>query len=223
MTKSFKLILQSGPNAGTEFLLEKDELFLGRDVNNDITINDPEVSRRHARISRQGEDYVYEDLGSTNGSFILGQRVNSPTLLQSGTAITIGERILLKFVVEGQDVAATVAIQRQRVAPAQSDPVMPPSPVASAQAVSAPPAYTPPANNPPMYASQDAPVFGPPPIVAAPVAPKKKTSKGVVIILIVLAIIIVFCVVPWVIVEVTNSYCSLFPGLFNAIQAGACP
>jgi hypothetical protein len=74
-----------------------------------------------------------------------------------------------------------------------------------------------------MYASQDASVFGPPPIVAAPVAPKKKTSKGVVIILIVLAIIIVFCVVPWVIVEVTNSYCSLFPGLFNAIQAGACP
>ncbi|MHC1740793.1 MAG: FHA domain-containing protein [Anaerolineaceae bacterium] len=234
MVNSYKLVLQSGPNAGTEFPLEKDELYLGRDVNNDITINDAEVSRRHARFSRQGENYIYEDLGSTNGSFILGQRVAAPTLLLPGTTITIGERVLINFKVESTDASATVVVARPR----QVAPVVPPTPVAPPASVVPPPAaYPPPAYQPPAYTPPvnppppgvPAPVYSPqrptymvPPPPATPRAEPKKTSKGLVILLVIVGIILVFCVIPWIIVEVTNSYCSLFPGIFNAIQPGSC-
>ena len=219
MAKSFKLILQSGPTAGAEYALEKEELYLGRDVNNDITINDPEVSRRHARLIRQGDAYLYEDLGSTNGSFILGQRVSSPILLQPGTTITIGERVVINYIADVFDPSATVAAPRQNFAPRTTAEVPPPVsiahiPPATPQAISpAPPAYTP----------LDQAVATPPPPIAPVSAPKKKSSRTVMILLIILGVILVFCVIPWIIVEVTNSYCSLFPGIFNAIQAGVCP
>ena len=122
MTKSFKLVLQSGPNAGIEFPLEKQELYLGRDVNNDIVVNDAEVSRRHARFVRQGDNYYYEDLGSTNGTFILGQRLTAPALLQPGTTITIGERVLLGYIVEANDPFATVAAPRRAAPDTQRPP-----------------------------------------------------------------------------------------------------
>jgi hypothetical protein len=255
MTNKYKLILQTGPNAGTEFLLEKDELFLGRDVNNDIVVNDPEVSRRHARLTRQGEDYIYEDLGSTNGSFILGQRLASPTILKHGTMLTIGERVMISYSVESLDTYATVAAPRYSspvnqppAAPSpinsssfaenrptimpeapsvsQTPPVqIPPVQSYSASPASIPPVYKPAPDYPPAPANvPPAPVMAPPP-PAAPYYPAQtpKKSKGLVILLIILGVILVFCVIPWVIVELTNSYCALFPGIFNAIQAGACP
>lgn len=223
MTRNYKLILKSGPNAGSEFALEKEELFLGRDVNNDIVINDPEVSRRHARLSRQGEDYIYEDLGSTNGSFILGQRVTSPTFLSTGTVITIGERVMIAYEIEVVDPSATVVVARRAAAPEAAPAQVPPPP----------PAYpTPPASVPPTPPAM--PVMPPPPAASAAevpppmmglepgTTPSKKPSKGLIALLIVLGVILVFCVIPWIIVEVTNSYCALFPGFFNAIQPGSC-
>ena len=230
MTKSYKLVLQSGPEAGTEFVLEKPELYLGRDVNNDIMINDPEVSRRHARFIRQGENYIYEDLGSTNGSFVLNQRVTTPVLLTPGTTITIGERVVIYFAVNAIDPSATVAAPRIKSAPAPVPPAMPVTPPPQTPLPPAPPpmqAYPPP---PPVYESPS-PVYPPPPMPGTIPPPqsgsilpaKKKNSRGVVVLLIILAVILVFCVIPWIIVEVTNSYCSLFPGIFNAIQAGVCP
>jgi hypothetical protein len=54
-------------------------------------------------------------------------------------------------------------------------------------------------------------------------APGKKKSGWLVALLVVVGILLVFCVIPWVIIELTNSYCALFPGIFNAIQPGACP
>ena len=47
MAKSYKLIFKNGPTGDREFSLEKDVLFLGRDVNNDVVVDDSEVSRRH--------------------------------------------------------------------------------------------------------------------------------------------------------------------------------
>lgn len=231
MVKSYKLVLQSGPEAGTEFVLEKPELYLGRDVNNDIMINDPEVSRRHARFIRQGENYIYEDLGSTNGSFVLSQRITTPVLLTPGTTITIGERVVIYFAVNAMDPSATVAAPRIKSAPASAvPPAVPVAPPAQTPLPPAPPpmqAYPPPppVNSSPSSAYPPPPMPGtipPPPIVPKPTA-EKKNSKGVVVLLIILGVILVFCVIPWIIVEVTNSYCSLFPGIFNAIQAGVCP
>jgi pSer/pThr/pTyr-binding forkhead associated (FHA) protein len=217
MTKAYKLILKSGPNAETEFPMEKDELFLGRDVNNDIVINDPEVSRRHARLSRQGEDYIYEDLGSTNGSFVLGQRVVSPIFLTTGTVITIGERVIIAYEIEIVDPGATVVVARR------TESVIQPAPEAQESlGAQVPPllqAVTPP---PVQSVMSPSPVMPPVSGFEPSTSPSKKPSKGLIVALIILGIILVFCIIPWVIVELTNSYCSLLPGFFNAIQPGSC-
>lgn len=73
------LVINRGRSAGKEFPVHEDEAYIGRwdadsgifpDV--DLDSDDPEakVSRRHARITRRGEQYFIEDLGSTNGTFI---------------------------------------------------------------------------------------------------------------------------------------------------------
>jgi predicted component of type VI protein secretion system len=228
MTRTYKLILQTGPEAGKEFTLEKAEVFMGRDTNNDIMINDPEISRRHARLIREGDDYLYEDLGSTNGTFIQGQRLAAPTLLKHGMILTIGERVMISYMIAMSDPFATVAVSRPAATavPQQASAVPePPKPPLQVPPAQTPPLQTPPSYVPPVYSQPPAytpppPTFGPQPPVMNP-APKKK-SKALMIILIILAVLLVFCIIPWIIVEVTNSYCSLFPGFFNAIQAGAC-
>ena len=216
MAKSFKLIIESGPSAGTELLLEKDELSLGRDVNNDLVINDPEVSRKHARLIKEGDTYIFEDLGSTNGTFILGNRLSKPTLLVPNSKITIGERVQLSYVVEGLDPSETVVAPRHVPQP----PVQPPAasipPVPPAAIPPVPPASVPPA--PPIQAARSsAPV--PPPPMGVPTSPKKK-SKTLMVILIILAVILVFCVIPFILVDVTNNWCNLFGSIFQMM--GAC-
>ena len=78
------LIMRTGPNPGKSFELTKNELYIGRDINNDIVINDSEISRKHARLILQAGGYVLEDLGSTNGSFVNGQRLMGPHVLRPG-------------------------------------------------------------------------------------------------------------------------------------------
>lgn len=221
MANNYRLILQSGLEMGTEYPLEKPELFLGRDLNNDLVINDAEVSRRHARLVLEGATYRIEDLGSTNGTFIRGQRILAPYLLTPSEVITFGEKVVLRFEVTSSDPNATVVAQRtpvQTAQPAVTPFVPPPAPPmavtppiapASAQAykpIQAAPAYQPIAATPPIQP-----------------APPKKKSKAVLILLIVLGIILLFCVIPWIIIDATSSYCSLFPGILNMLFTGACP
>ncbi|MEA5078889.1 MAG: FHA domain-containing protein [Anaerolineaceae bacterium] len=217
MAKSFKLIIESGPSAGTELLLEKEDLTLGRDVNNDLVINDPEVSRKHARLLKEGDSYVYEDLGSTNGTFILGERLSRPTLLVPNSKITIGERVQLSFVVEGADPSETVVAARHVQQPPVQPPAayVPPTPPAAVPAVSS--TSIPP--KPPVQAVQPSAPVPPPPGMAVPPMPKKK-NKGLVILLIILAVIVVFCVIPFILIDVTNNWCNLFGSIFQLM--GAC-
>lgn len=230
---SFHLVLKSGPGSGTEFLLDKAELFLGRDPGNDIVINDPEVSRRHARLLKVGETYSIEDLGSTNGTFIRGMRLAAPVTLHPGEVITLGERVIVQYEVIDLDMNATVAVLRPAAVPTQPPvspmapppappvPAQPAAPVYPPQQQQAIPSYSPP---PSQVAPSYAPVAPPRP-TAQPVPPpvRKKKSGWLVALLVVLGVLLVFCVIPWIIIEVTNSYCSLFPGIFNAVQPGVCP
>jgi len=71
-TGSFRLIVRRGPQPNQIYELNKDIITLGRDITNDIVINDPEVSRHHCRLTRGGGGYTLEDLGSTNGTFVNG-------------------------------------------------------------------------------------------------------------------------------------------------------
>jgi len=94
---NYQLTVQSGPNQGKTYILDKDELKIGRSTLTDIMIEDMEVSREHARLSIQAGGYVIEDLGSTNGTYVDGQRLIGPHLLRDGETIGLGENIRLVY------------------------------------------------------------------------------------------------------------------------------
>src|SRR3972149_92146 len=79
-----RLIVRTGPNPGMVFDLTKEVTMLGRDVTNDIVVGDAEISRQHSRVTRTPGGMVLEDLGSTNGTFINGDRLGSPRGLVAG-------------------------------------------------------------------------------------------------------------------------------------------
>ena len=94
---SFRLIVRRGPQPNQIYELNKDIITLGRDITNDIVINDPEVSRHHCRLTRGGGGYTLEDLGSTNGTFVNGQRLTGARPLGGGDVVGLGETVTLAY------------------------------------------------------------------------------------------------------------------------------
>ncbi|MFO7322082.1 MAG: FHA domain-containing protein [Chloroflexota bacterium] len=94
---SFRLVVRRGPQPNQVYELNKDIITLGRDITNDITINDPEVSRHHMRLTRGAGGYTIEDLGSTNGTFVNGQRLTGARPLRVGDMIGLGETVTLGY------------------------------------------------------------------------------------------------------------------------------
>jgi hypothetical protein len=115
------LVVRQGVNVGTTYQITSAEAVLGRDEDTDVSVRDPEVSRRHARISWQSGDYYVEDLGSTNGTFLNGALVTSPQPLRSGDTIGVGQTLLV-FQTE-----AVVIPAQPPAAPAYSAPPPPSS------------------------------------------------------------------------------------------------
>jgi ABC-type multidrug transport system ATPase subunit/ABC-type multidrug transport system permease subunit len=69
---------------------EKDKLVLGRDPACDVVLDFPMVSSRHVAIERQGEAWWVRDLGSTNGTFLRGRRIEQPVEVKAGDVIGLG-------------------------------------------------------------------------------------------------------------------------------------
>ncbi len=90
------LLVKRGPNAGTTFLLESDVTTIGRRVDSDVFLDDVTVSRRHAEIPRRGEGWFVLDVGSLNGTYVNGERVDE-TKLASGDELQIGKFKLVFF------------------------------------------------------------------------------------------------------------------------------
>ena len=84
-----RLIMQTGPDAGVEITIDKEIMLIGRGEMCDIVIDDPLVSRRHSLISWDGAHCTLEDLGSTNGTFINGQRLTGPRILKTDDELRI--------------------------------------------------------------------------------------------------------------------------------------
>lgn len=135
----YRLTLRQGPTPGKVFDLAKDTFTIGRDVSADVTINDPEVSRTHIRLTAQDDGYLIEDLGSTNGTFINGQRVTGTKLLRPGDSLGLGETVVLELS-RVADAAATVVMPAKSMPTAFSAPPPPPPGPATA---TMPPAYEP--------------------------------------------------------------------------------
>ena len=91
------IVIRRGPIENAMFRLENEIVTLGRDSANDIVIGDAQVSRYHLRLSRQETGYQIEDLGSTNGVHIAGAKIGTPTPLQNGEIIVLGDAIALSY------------------------------------------------------------------------------------------------------------------------------
>jgi hypothetical protein len=131
---AFRLIVRRGPQPNQVYELTSEVTNLGRDITNDIVINDREVSRHHLRYMRGADGFTIEDLGSTNGTFVNGKRVTGATPLKNGDMVGLGETVTLQFEV---------------VRPGAAQPVQPAQPAQPAQPSYQPPpqqlSYTPPA------------------------------------------------------------------------------
>lgn len=93
-----RLIMRRGPTPGAIYDLERDEITIGRGSKNTIIIRDNEVSREHARLVRNGDDFDVHDLGSSNGTFVNGQRAVGITRpLRPGALIELGDSITLEY------------------------------------------------------------------------------------------------------------------------------
>jgi pSer/pThr/pTyr-binding forkhead associated (FHA) protein len=86
------LVVTQGALAGQRLELEG-ELVIGRE-GVAVTIDDPELSRRHAAVRPIEGGFEVEDLGSLNGTFVNGRRIEGPTKLSSGDKVKLGQNVL---------------------------------------------------------------------------------------------------------------------------------
>ena len=98
------LIVRRGPNSGARFLLDADVTTAGRHPNADIFLDDVTVSRRHAEFTRRGTAFEVRDLGSLNGTYYDGVRIES-ALLSDASEVQIG-KFRLTFYASRHDLAA---------------------------------------------------------------------------------------------------------------------
>ncbi|MEO5534816.1 MAG: FHA domain-containing protein [Pseudolysinimonas sp.] len=84
------LVVRRGPNVGARFLLDADFTTVGRHPDADIFLDDVTVSRRHADFVRVGTAFQVRDLGSLNGTYFDGVRIES-ALLSDGAEVQVGK------------------------------------------------------------------------------------------------------------------------------------
>jgi diguanylate cyclase (GGDEF)-like protein len=92
------LTVLSGLNAGQVFALDGLDHIIGRGTEADLWLEDPAISRLHTRVARRPDGhFLLEDMGSTNGTFVGGRKVEGRVDLQNGDRIQIGPNLMLRF------------------------------------------------------------------------------------------------------------------------------
>jgi pSer/pThr/pTyr-binding forkhead associated (FHA) protein len=85
-----RLVITSGPRQGTELALGRDPVTIGRSSESGLVIRDDYTSTHHARLLLWNDEWMIQDLDSTNGTFLDGKRVTVPTQIPLDTPIKIG-------------------------------------------------------------------------------------------------------------------------------------
>jgi hypothetical protein len=88
------LVVTAGALKGTSLDLTQQQITLGRANDATLVLNDDYASSRHARIFPQDGQWIVEDLGSTNGTYLDRQKVTRPTPVPVGVPIRIGKTVL---------------------------------------------------------------------------------------------------------------------------------
>lgn len=95
---NFALHVVRGPRAGDVLVIEND-CVLGRGDDVQLSIPDSTLSRHHAKFERRGDSLSVTDLGSRNGTFIEGQRLQGTQALENGALIAVG-KVVLRFAIQ---------------------------------------------------------------------------------------------------------------------------
>lgn len=91
------LTVLTGTVAGQMHRISDGGMVIGRASSVELRLNEEGVSRRHARIRREGESFLIEDLGSVNGTYVNGERLAGSRVLQEGDKIQTGPMTVLRF------------------------------------------------------------------------------------------------------------------------------
>ncbi len=89
-------------NSGDTFVLPDGEYSFGRGKDNFIVLNHPSVSRKHFLLYKKGSEWIIEDLGSTNGTFIGGKRIIKKDFINEKAIISAGN-VMIKAVIVNKD------------------------------------------------------------------------------------------------------------------------
>lgn len=88
-------------------ILSAGENIIGRDEDADAVLDDPEVSRHHARVVIDPDRVTIEDLGSKNGTFVRGSKIDHPVELKNGDEVLLGNAALVVKIMHRDDDTAT--------------------------------------------------------------------------------------------------------------------
>ena len=92
LSTEFGLLVPVGGNASEDILIGNEEAILGRVPGMTVQLQDPSVSRRHARVFRRDDEYVLEDLDSSHGTHVDGVPIVS-CLLRDGDVVQVGRSV----------------------------------------------------------------------------------------------------------------------------------
>ena len=146
--KVHALVAVEGPMAGERYTLVNLLSTMGRASTNTIVLESAQISRLHAQIRLTPNGVTIEDMGSTNGTFVNGRRLDAPRTLAPGDLIRFAEFATLQYVVEGAPAVDRFAtrpdppserVLESRHAPGSAPPPAPASPVAAYEPARVPP------------------------------------------------------------------------------------
>lgn len=212
MTDTVKLIVKAGSEVNKSFDLIKDKSVLGRDPHSEIVIDDIEVSRNHLTITRKGNTFQIEDRNSTNGTFLNGKKLKKPTTIKNGDLISIGENHVLEFVFEKTDEIPKSSkldkVDQPKVTRVEEEIAKIEKPLKKRIDKIKPD------KKDKEDQEKETPIQK---------SESQKNPTWVVILIAALTFIVIFCVIPLIVIEVTNQWCNLFAGFFNSMSPGVCP
>jgi ABC transport system ATP-binding/permease protein len=111
MTAKNRLVVEQGPVSGEEYALDELPVVIGRLPGVDIVIDDTRISRQHARLTEREGQLQIEDLGSSNGTFVNGEQISAPRILQDGDQIGLGQFLRFRLHLAPQpDPSATIVL-----------------------------------------------------------------------------------------------------------------
>ncbi|MDO9545676.1 MAG: FHA domain-containing protein [Pelolinea sp.] len=207
-----KLVVKSGDEINKTFFIEKEKNTIGRDPKSDFVIDDIEISRSHLEIIKNENSVLLEDLNSTNGTFLNGKRLEKITAITDGDLISLGKNIVLEFIREQT---------HEDSEPLQNDELVQPLELEDENDQ---PEFREPLENDILEQETEFKEEKPQEKVPSKLRSKfQKMPTWVLILITALGFLVIFCIIPLLVIEVTDQWCNLFAGFFNSMSPGVCP